>query len=45
MADKDVIDVDPGMTATSLVPDIAGQLGISFPELVTWMVENAACRV
>ena len=31
------------MTATSLVPDIAGQLGISYPELVRWMLETAAC--
>ncbi|MCR6632620.1 MAG: D-alanine--D-alanine ligase [Magnetospirillum sp.] len=37
------VNTQPGMTATSLVPDIAGQLGISFPELVRWMVENAAC--
>lgn len=37
------VNTQPGMTATSLVPDIAGQLGISYPELVRWMVENAAC--
>ena len=37
------VNTQPGMTATSLVPDIAGQVGISFPELVRWMVENARC--
>jgi D-alanine-D-alanine ligase len=37
------VNTQPGMTATSLVPDIAGQMGIAFPELVRWMVENAAC--
>lgn len=37
------VNTQPGMTATSLVPDIAGQMGISYPELVRWMVENAAC--
>jgi D-alanine-D-alanine ligase len=37
------VNTQPGMTATSLVPEIAGHAGISFPELVRWMVENAAC--
>lgn len=37
------VNTQPGMTATSLVPEIAGHAGISFPELVAWMVENAAC--
>ena len=37
------INTQPGMTATSLVPDIASHLGIAFSELVAWMVENAAC--
>jgi len=36
-------NTQPGMTPTSLVPDIARACGISFPELVRWMVENAAC--
>jgi D-alanine-D-alanine ligase len=31
------------MTPTSLVPDIARYHGISFVELVRWIVENAAC--
>lgn len=37
------VNTQPGMTATSLVPEIAAHAGISFPELVRWMVENAAC--
>lgn len=37
------INTQPGMTPTSLVPDIARYNGISFVELVRWMVENAAC--
>lgn len=37
------VNTQPGMTPTSLVPDIARHAGISFAELVRWMVENAAC--
>ncbi|CAA7622561.1 D-alanine:D-alanine ligase [Candidatus Terasakiella magnetica] len=37
------VNTQPGMTATSLVPDIAAHAGITFPELVRWMVENARC--
>jgi D-alanine-D-alanine ligase len=37
------VNTQPGMTPTSLVPDIAAHAGISFAELVRWMVENAAC--
>jgi D-alanine-D-alanine ligase len=37
------INTQPGMTATSLVPELAAHAGITFPELVTWMVENARC--
>ncbi|WP_173978819.1 D-alanine--D-alanine ligase [Magnetospirillum sp. UT-4] len=37
------VNTQPGMTATSLVPEIAAHGGITFPELVRWMVENAAC--
>jgi D-alanine-D-alanine ligase len=31
------------MTALSLVPEQARYLGISYPELVSGMVEHAAC--
>jgi D-alanine-D-alanine ligase len=37
------VNTQPGMTPTSLVPDIARHAGIGFDELVAWMVENAAC--
>ncbi|HXQ52314.1 MAG TPA: D-alanine--D-alanine ligase [Stellaceae bacterium] len=37
------VNTQPGMTPTSLVPEIAAYAGISFAELVRWMVENAAC--
>jgi len=30
------------MTPLSLVPEIAAAAGIAFPQLVGWMVENAA---
>ena len=34
-------NTQPGMTPRSLVPEIAAEAGISFQELVVWMVENA----
>jgi D-alanine-D-alanine ligase len=37
------VNTQPGMTPTSLVPDIARQAGIGFAELVAWMVEHARC--
>ncbi len=37
------VNTQPGMTATSLVPEIAAHAGITFPDLVRWMVEEAAC--
>jgi len=36
-------NTQPGMTALSLVPEQAAHLGISFPELCGWMVEQARC--
>ena len=38
------INTQPGMTPLSLVPEQAAHLGISFPELCAWMVENATCE-
>lgn len=38
------VNTQPGMTPTSLVPDIARHVGIGFDELVGWMVENATCE-
>jgi len=37
------VNTQPGMTQTSLVPDMAAHLGMSFGELVKWMVEDASC--
>ncbi|MEE2699023.1 MAG: D-alanine--D-alanine ligase [Pseudomonadota bacterium] len=37
------INTQPGMTKTSLVPEQALFSGISFQELVVWMVNNAEC--
>lgn len=38
------VNTQPGLTPTSLLPEQAQHLGMSFPELCVWMVENAACR-
>jgi D-alanine-D-alanine ligase len=37
-------NTQPGMTPTSLVPEQAAHLGISFPELCRWIVEDASCN-
>ena len=37
------INTQPGMTPLSLVPEQAAYRGISFPDLVAWMVEQARC--
>jgi D-alanine-D-alanine ligase len=37
------INTQPGMTPLSLVPEQAKHIGISFPALVSWMVEQALC--
>jgi D-alanine-D-alanine ligase len=36
------VNTQPGMTETSLVPELAAYAGISFDELVRWMVEDAS---
>ena len=36
------VNTQPGMTETSLVPELAAHAGIPFPELVRWMVEDAS---
>ena len=38
------INTQPGMTPQSLVPEIAAHAGLSFSELVDWIVEDAICR-
>ena len=36
------VNTQPGMTETSLVPELAAYAGIPFEELVRWMVEDAS---
>ena len=36
------VNTQPGMTGTSLVPEMAAHAGHSFEELVTWMVNDAS---
>ncbi len=38
------VNTQPGMTATSLVPELAAHAGWTFGELVRWMVEDASCN-
>ena len=37
------VNTQPGMTPTSLVPEIAAHAGHSFGDLVSWIVEDASC--
>jgi D-alanine-D-alanine ligase len=36
------VNTQPGMTETSLVPELAAHAGFSFPDLLAWMVEDAS---
>ena len=36
------VNTQPGMTETSLVPELAAYAGLSFDELVRWMVDDAS---
>ncbi len=36
-------NTQPGMTPTSLTPEQAAHVGVSFPQLCRWMVEDASC--
>jgi len=36
-------NTQPGMTPTSLVPEQAGYIGMSYAKLCRWMVEDASC--
>ena len=38
------VNTQPGMTATSLVPEMAEYAGHSFEELLDWMVQDASCE-
>lgn len=37
------VNTQPGMTPTSLVPELAEHAGHTFEELMSWMVEDATC--
>ncbi len=37
------VNTQPGMTPTSLVPEQAAYVGMSYQDLVRWMVEDASC--
>ncbi|MEL7489285.1 MAG: D-alanine--D-alanine ligase [Pseudomonadota bacterium] len=37
------VNTQPGLTPTSLAPEQAAHLGMSFPELCAWIVEDASC--
>lgn len=37
-------NTQPGMTPTSLVPEQAAFTGMTFEQLVAWMIEDASCR-
>lgn len=37
------VNTQPGMTETSLVPEIAAHAGHSYEELTSWLVEDASC--
>ena len=36
------VNTQPGMTGTSLVPELAAAQGMSFVDLVSWIVEDAS---
>jgi len=38
------VNTQPGMTGTSLVPELAAHAGMSFGALVRWIVEDASCN-
>lgn len=38
------VNTQPGMTGTSLVPELAAAAGWSFRELVRWIIEDASCE-
>lgn len=38
------VNTQPGMTRTSLLPEMAAYAGLSFPDLVDWMVKDASLQ-
>jgi D-alanine-D-alanine ligase len=37
------VNTQPGMTPTSLVPEQAAHRGMNFPQLCSWLLEQARC--
>lgn len=37
------VNTQPGMTETSLIPDMASHIGISYDKLVRWITQDASC--
>ena len=37
------VNTQPGMTPTSLLPEQAAYAGISFRDLIVWMIQHAEC--
>jgi D-alanine-D-alanine ligase len=37
------VNTQPGMTPTSLVPEQAALLGMTFADLLIWMLNDASC--
>jgi D-alanine-D-alanine ligase len=38
------VNTQPGMTTTSLVPELATHAGYSFPQLAAWLIEDASLQ-
>ena len=38
------LNTQPGMTSLSLVPEMVAYEGVSYEELVSWMVEDSSCQ-
>ncbi|WP_245514041.1 D-alanine--D-alanine ligase [Antarcticimicrobium luteum] len=38
------VNTQPGMTPTSLSPEQAGEIGMTFGQLCAWLVEDASCN-
>jgi D-alanine-D-alanine ligase len=38
------VNTQPGLTPTSLLPEQAAHVGVPFPNLCSWMLEQATCR-
>jgi D-alanine-D-alanine ligase len=38
------LNTQPGMTPFSLVPEMVACEGVSYEELVSWMVEDSSCQ-